>query len=71
MNKLGAALQQLGAMIQAGQTGPDAGGPVNWAMVTDVARKALVQAGDPSVSDAERRVVTRRCTWPTCGSTRP
>jgi putative hydrolase len=57
MNSLGAALQQLGAMIQAGQTGPDAGGPVNWAMVTDVARKALVQAGDPSVSDADRRAV--------------
>ena len=58
MNNLGAALQQLGAMIQAGQTGPDAGGPVNWAMVTDVARKALVQAGDPSVGDADRRMVT-------------
>ncbi len=57
MNALGAALQQLGAMMQAGQTGPDAGGPVNWAMVTDVARKALVQAGDPSVSDADRRGV--------------
>jgi putative hydrolase len=57
MNSLGAALQQLGAMIQAGQTGPDAGGPVNWAMVTDVARKALVQAGDPSVSEADRRAV--------------
>ena len=57
MSSLGAALQQLGAMLQAGQTGPDAGGPVNWAMVTDVARKALVQAGDPSVADADRRAV--------------
>ena len=58
MNSLGAALQQLGAMMQSGQTGPGAAdGPVNWAMVTDVARKALVQAGDPSVSDAERRSV--------------
>lgn len=57
MNSLGAALQQLGAMMQAGATGPDAGGPVNWAMVGDVARKALVQAGDPSVSDAQRRAV--------------
>jgi putative hydrolase len=27
-------------------------------MVTDVARKALVQAGDPSVGDADRRMVT-------------
>ena len=58
MNSLGAALQQLGAMMQAGQSGPDAGGPVNWAMVNDVARKALVQAGDPSVGDADRRAVT-------------
>ena len=58
MNSLGAALQQLGAMLQSGQSGPDAGGPVNWAMVTDVARKALVQAGDPSVSDADSRAVT-------------
>jgi putative hydrolase len=58
MSNLGAALQQLGAMMQSGQTGPDAGGPVNWAMVTDVARKALVAAGDPSVSDADRRAVT-------------
>lgn len=58
MSSLGAALQQLGAMLQSGQAGPDASGPVNWSMVTDVARKALVQAGDPSVSDAERRAVT-------------
>ncbi len=58
MSSLGAALQQLGAMLQSGQTGPDSGGPVNWGMVTDVARKTLAQAGDPSVSDAERRAVT-------------
>ena len=57
MSSLGAALQQLGAMLQSGQTGPDAGGPVNWAMVTDVARKTLAQSGDPSVSAADRRAV--------------
>lgn len=57
MSQLGAALQQLGAMLQSGQSGPDAGGPVNWAMVSDVARKALVQAGDPSVSESDRRAV--------------
>lgn len=57
MSSLGAALQQLGAMLQSGQTGPDAGGPVNWGMVVDLARKNLVAAGDPSVSDAERRAV--------------
>ncbi|MDP1878779.1 MAG: zinc-dependent metalloprotease [Actinomycetota bacterium] len=57
MNSLGAALQQLGAMLQAGQSGPDAGGPVNWSVVTDVARKALAAAGDPSVAEAENRAV--------------
>lgn len=57
MSSLGAALQQLGAMMQAGASGPDAGGPVNWAMVTDVARKQLASTGDPSVSDAQRRAV--------------
>lgn len=55
MAALGAALQQLGAMLQSG--GPESAGPVNWAMVTDVARKALAQAGDPSVGDADRRAV--------------
>ncbi len=45
-------------MMQSGQTGADAGGPVNWSMVTDVARKTLVQGGgDPSVGDADRRAV--------------
>lgn len=58
MNSLGAALQQLGAMLQSGQTGPDAGQAVNWTMVNDITRKTLVQAGDPSVSDAQRRQVT-------------
>lgn len=57
MNSLGAALQQLGAMLQAGQSRPDAGGPVNWSVVTDVARKALAAEGDPSVADAENRAV--------------
>ncbi|MDO8306964.1 MAG: zinc-dependent metalloprotease [Actinomycetota bacterium] len=57
MNSLGAALQQLGAMLQAGQSGPDAGGPVNWSVVTDVARKALAAEGDPSVAEAEMRAV--------------
>lgn len=57
MNSLGAALQQLGAMLQ-GSGGPDAG-PVNWSMVRDVARQAIVSApgGDPVVSDAAGRAV--------------
>ncbi|MBU9944389.1 MAG: zinc-dependent metalloprotease [Dermatophilaceae bacterium] len=57
ISSLGAALQQLGAMMQAGQAGGPSQGPVNWAMVTDVARKKLAAEGDPSVSDAQRRAV--------------
>jgi putative hydrolase len=56
MASLGAALQQLGAMMQSGQSSGDQG-PVNWAMVTDVARKKLAADGDPSVNDAQRRAV--------------
>ena len=56
MSQLGAALQQFGAMLQAGGT-PGEQGPVNWTMVTDVARKALVAAGDPVVAEAEARAV--------------
>lgn len=55
MNALGQALQQLGQMMQAG--GKD-DGPVNWNVVEDVARKAVVASGDPSVSDAQRDAVT-------------
>lgn len=58
MNQLGAALQQLGAMLQSGGQGAESSeGPVNWAMAEDVARKALVAAGDPHVSEADQRAV--------------
>jgi len=53
MNSLGAALQNLGQMLQQGGTGDT--GPVNWPMVTDVARKAI--GADPSIGDSERRAV--------------
>ncbi|MGI9135866.1 MAG: zinc-dependent metalloprotease [Candidatus Nanopelagicales bacterium] len=53
MNSLGAALQNLGQMLQQGGTGDS--GPVNWPMVTDVARKAI--GTDPSIGDSERRAV--------------
>ncbi len=57
INSLGAALQQLGAMLQNQQAGGEATGPVNWPMVIDLARKKLATDGDPSVSDAQRRAV--------------
>jgi uncharacterized protein (DUF2342 family) len=31
------------------------GGPVNWDLAKNVARHAIVAAGDPSVLDAQRR----------------
>src|SRR5260370_41974669 len=34
------------------------GGPVNWDLAKNVARHAIVAAGDPSVLDAPRRGVT-------------
>ncbi len=55
MNALGQALQQLGQMMQAGG---GEGGPVNWAVVEDVARKAVVSAGDPSITEGQRQAVT-------------
>jgi putative hydrolase len=56
MASLGAALQQLGAMMQSGQSSGESG-PVNWAMVTDVARKKLASDGDPSITEGQRQAV--------------
>ena len=53
MNSLGAALQNLGQMLQQGGAGTT--GPANWPMVGDVARKAI--GADPSIGDSERRAV--------------
>ena len=52
---IGAALQQLGMMLQAGGEGSE--GPVNWNLATDVARQNIAVAGDPSVGGAQRRAV--------------
>lgn len=49
MNALGAALQQLGQMLQQGGSGES--GPVRWPMVADVARSALAQRGDADAVD--------------------
>jgi putative hydrolase len=54
MTQLGAALQQLGAMLQSGGTDT---GAVNWELARDTARQVVAQAGDPSVSAIERREV--------------
>ena len=54
MTQLGAALQQLGQMLQSG--GGD-GSAVNWELARDTARGLVAQQGDPSVSAIERRDV--------------
>jgi putative hydrolase len=54
MTQIGAALQQLGAMMQSG--GGD-GSAVNWELARDTARGVVSQAGDPSVSAVEKREV--------------
>lgn len=78
MASLGAALQQLGSMLQAG--GGEDVGPVNWKLAHDVARQAVAGAGDPVVSDTQRRQVADSVQladlwldsvtqFPSCGST--
>lgn len=55
MAGLGAALQQLGSLIQSGGAGAE--GPVNWTLTHDVARKKIAEDADPTVSDAQLRAV--------------
>jgi putative hydrolase len=54
---IGAALTQLGAMLQNLQQGVPGGAAVNWEAATDVARKTIASAGDPVVGAAQRRGV--------------
>jgi putative hydrolase len=55
MAQFGAALQQLGQMLQSG--GATDGSAVNWELARDTARGLVAQEGDPSVSATERREV--------------
>ena len=70
MNALGAALQQLGAMLQSGGgdltslfggagAGAATAGAVDWDLAKRTARQAVASAdgGDPSVSEADRAAV--------------
>jgi putative hydrolase len=56
MGDIGAALSQLGAMLQGMSNNPNPGA-VDWAAASDMARKAIAAAGDPVVADAQRRAV--------------
>lgn len=52
MGQLGAMLQHLGRLLESGGDGS-----VNWDLARDSARQTLAAAGDPSVSEADRRAV--------------
>ena len=54
MSQIGAALSQLGQMLQSGGSDPS---PVNWELARDTARKIVVGEGDPSLTSAEKREV--------------
>lgn len=56
MANLGAALQQLGSLLQSGGQGAE--GSVNWQLAQDTARKKLAEGSDPSVSEAQARAVS-------------
>lgn len=56
MSSLGAALQQLGQMMQSASSG-DQSGPVRWDMVRDLARKVIASTSDPVPSEAQERAV--------------
>ena len=54
MSQIGAALQQLGQMLQSGGSDPS---PVNWELARDTARKIVAAEGDPSLTSVEKREV--------------
>lgn len=56
MSSLGAALQQLGQMMQSASSGEQSG-PVRWEMVRDIARKAIASTSDPVPSEAQERAI--------------
>lgn len=56
MTNLGAALQQLGSLLQSGGQGAE--GSVNWQLAQDTARKKLAESSDPTVSESQERAVS-------------
>ncbi|MDX6738846.1 zinc-dependent metalloprotease [Actinocorallia sp. A-T 12471] len=55
MRQFADMLRQFADMLSG--MGSGGSGPVNWEMVRNIARHLVVEAGDPSVVDAERRQV--------------
>jgi putative hydrolase len=58
MGSMGGPQQFADALRQFADMLSWTGGPVNWDLAKNVARHAIVAAGDPSVLDAQRREVT-------------
>ncbi|MQY03511.1 zinc-dependent metalloprotease [Actinomadura macrotermitis] len=58
MRQFADMLHRFADMIGGQGTGGPGGGPVNWDMARDIARHTVVEQGDPSIVDAERRQVT-------------
>ncbi|MGV1003503.1 MAG: zinc-dependent metalloprotease [Candidatus Nanopelagicales bacterium] len=57
ISELGAALSQLGSMLQGASAGSSGSDPVNWPSALDTARKKVAADGDPVVGDAQARSV--------------
>src|SRR5271156_4657888 len=55
---MGNPQQFADALRQLADRPPWQGGPVNWELAKNVARHAIVAAGDPSVLEAQRREIT-------------
>ncbi len=56
MSSFGAALQQLGQMMQSASSGEQTG-PVRWEMVRDIARKVIASSTDPAPTDAQTKAI--------------
>lgn len=56
MAQFAAMLHQFADML-SGQPGDGGDGPLNWNLAKDIARHLVVEQGDPSVLDAERRTI--------------
>ncbi|MEU4601329.1 zinc-dependent metalloprotease, partial [Nocardia sp. NPDC023988] len=57
MSQFADMLHRFADMIGAQGTGGEAGGPLNWDLAKNIARHTVVEQGDPSVVDTERRQV--------------
>ncbi|WP_019634655.1 zinc-dependent metalloprotease [Actinomadura atramentaria] len=57
MRQFADMLHRFADMIGGQAAGGGGGGPLNWDMAKNIARHAVVEQGDPSIVDAERRQV--------------